>query len=110
MIAMVLGDMLAELGCEVVGPVGDVTSALELLAGTAPHMALLDVNLSYGQSSYQVAEALAGKGVPFAFVTGQSPGVLQPSFRDRPTLQKPFHLSALVDVVRQMSGPGAAAA
>jgi DNA-binding response OmpR family regulator len=99
MIAMLLEDMLAELGCKVLGPVGDVAAALNLIALHNPQVALLDVSLSHGQSSYQVAEALARRGVPFAFVTGHGPGGLQPPFRDHPMLQKPFHLSALVDVV-----------
>ncbi len=103
-IAMLLEDMLAEMGCEVMGPVSDVSAALNLLEAETPQMALLDVNLSHGQSSYKVAEALAGRGVPFAFVTGHAPGGLQAPFTDRPTLQKPFHLAALVDVVRVVSG------
>ncbi len=105
-IAMLLEDMLAEMGCEVVGPVSDVPAALNLLEAETPQMALLDVNLSHGQSSYKVAEALAGRGVPFAFVTGHAPGGLQAPFTDRPTLQKPFHLAALMDVVRVVSSGG----
>ncbi|MBW3536028.1 MAG: baseplate J/gp47 family protein, partial [Gemmatimonadetes bacterium] len=32
--------------------------------------ALLDVNLGHGQTSYPVAEVLAARGIPFAFLTG----------------------------------------
>ncbi len=106
-IAMLLEDMLADMGCEVMGPVADVPSALSLIADKTPQMALLDVNLSHGESSYKVAEALAHRGVPFAFVTGYSAGGLQAPFRDRPTLQKPFHLAALADVLRRVSGGSA---
>jgi CheY-like chemotaxis protein len=103
-IAMLLEDMLADMGCEVMGPVADVPAALSLIEGTTPQIALLDVNLSHGESSYKVAEALADRGVPFAFVTGFSACALQAPFNDRPTLQKPFHMAALADVLRRVSG------
>lgn len=100
-IAMLLGDMLEDLGCEVVGPAATSRDALSLIAAAPPDMALLDVNLSRGESSYEVAAALADRSVPFVFVTGHGPGGLRPEFRDHPTLQKPFHRAALVDAVRR---------
>lgn len=103
-IAMLLGDMLEDLGCEVVGPAGNAQEALSLLAGeAAPDMALLDVQLSRGESSYGVAAALEKRRVPFVFVTGHGAAGLAPEYRDRPTLTKPFHRAALVDAVRRVS-------
>jgi hypothetical protein len=67
-------------------------------------VALLDVNLSYGQSGYPVAEALALRGLPFTFVTGYGAGTLNPNYRDRPTLQKPFHTADLIASLTQMAG------
>jgi CheY-like chemotaxis protein len=103
MVAMLLEDMLGDLGCRVVGPVATVDAALAKLQDRAIDAALLDVNLSYGQSGYPVAEALAARHIPFAFVTGYGAGTLNPEFRNRPTLQKPFHTSALVDVLMTMA-------
>jgi CheY-like chemotaxis protein len=103
MVAMLLEDMLGDLGCHVVGPVATVEAALALLAQRPVDAALLDVNLSYGQSGYPVAEALARQNTPFAFVTGYGAGTLNPEFRNRPTLQKPFHTSALVQVLVRMA-------
>jgi CheY-like chemotaxis protein len=103
MVAMLLEDMLGDLGCRVVGPVATVDAALAKLQERAVDAALLDVNLSYGQSGYPVAEALAARNIPFAFVTGYGAGTLHPEFRSRPTLQKPFHTSALVDVLLAMA-------
>ena len=51
--------------------------------------AILDVNLA-GESSFPLADLLAAKGVPFVFATGYGSGGLPESWRDRPTLQKPF--------------------
>ncbi len=103
MVAMLLEDMLGDLGCRVVGPVSTVDAALAKLEERNVDAALLDVNLSYGQSGYPVAEALTARQVPFTFVTGYGAGTLNPAFRDRPTLQKPFHMSALVDVLMTMA-------
>lgn len=103
MVAMLLEDMLTEVGCRVVGPVATVAPAIALLQERAVDAALLDVNLSFGQSGYPVAEALAARGIPFAFVTGYGAGTLNPAFKDRPTLQKPFHMAALVETLVGMA-------
>jgi CheY-like chemotaxis protein len=103
MVAMLLEDMLTDLGSSVVGPVATAPDALALLKTRPVDIALLDVNLSYGQSGYAVAEVLAQSGVPFAFVTGYGAGGLIPAYRDRPTLQKPFHLAALVETLVGMA-------
>jgi CheY-like chemotaxis protein len=103
MVAMLLEDMLTDVGCQVVGPVSSVAPALSLLETKAVDAALLDVNLSYGQSGYPVAEALTARGIPFAFVTGYGANTLNPQYRDRPTLQKPFHMSALVETLVGMA-------
>ena len=39
---------------------------------------------------FPVADVLAERGVPFAFITGYGKDVLPPVYRDRPLLQKPF--------------------
>jgi CheY-like chemotaxis protein len=108
MVAMLLEDMLAELGCQVVGPVANVEAAFALIHDQRVDAALLDVNLNYGQNGYPVADALARRGIPFAFVTGAfvtgyGAGTLDPDYRDRPTLQKPFHTSAIVKVLIGMA-------
>jgi hypothetical protein len=46
---------------------------------------------------------LAARRIPFTFVTGYGAGTLNPAFRDRPALQKPFHMSALVEVLMTMA-------
>jgi len=103
MVAMLLEDMLGDLGCRVLGPVAMVAPALELLAANTVDIALLDVNLSYGQNGYPVAEELTARGIPFAFVTGYGANTLSPQYRDRPTLQKPFHMAALTDALVAMA-------
>ncbi|MGE3109073.1 MAG: response regulator [Phycisphaerales bacterium] len=95
MIAWSLRQMLTDLGCTVLGPVGDVATAMELIHAGNCDAAILDVNLD-GQTSMPIAEALAAKGCPFLFVTGySSPMLVEPRFQDRARLRKPVTESNL---------------
>jgi CheY-like chemotaxis protein len=104
MVAMLLEDMLQELGCHVVGPVSTVEAALAKLDTERVDVALLDVNLSHGHSGYPVASALALLSRPFTFVTGYGAGTLAPAFRGFPTLQKPFQFASLLTALTAMVG------
>src|ERR1700758_4716288 len=95
MIAMLVEDMLSELGCAVVGPAHALDDALALaLAETGLDAALLDVNLG-GQPVFAVADALREKGVPAIFSTGYGDASLRPTDRGAPVLQKPFRAGDL---------------
>jgi CheY-like chemotaxis protein len=102
MVAMMLEDMLGDLGCRPVGPAASVVEALDLARTLPLDAALLDVNLSYGETGYPVADALAARGVPFAFVTGYGAEAIHPDHRSRPTLQKPFLPAALATMLRRL--------
>ena len=93
LIAMLVGDMLAELDYAVVGPVPDLDRALAAIDEGGFELAILDVNLK-GRESSAVAERLKARQVPFVFATGYS---RQPpaGFEKVPTLQKPFQLEDL---------------
>ena len=99
MIAMLLEDMLIDLGCEVVGIASRLDDALLRAQNTAFDIAILDVNLN-GQTSYAVADALAERGLPFVFATGYGSGGLTPRYQNITTLQKPFQIS---DLIRALS-------
>src|SRR6202011_388062 len=81
LISMLLEDWLAELGCETIGPVQSVQSALDAIARTAPDAAILDVSLQ-SENSYSVADVLRDRGVRFAFATGHGANALAPRFKD----------------------------
>jgi DNA-binding NtrC family response regulator len=103
-VAWLLEDMLADLGCTVVGPAASVDQALAMIDAEAIDVAVLDVNLN-GQMSYPVADALAARGVPFVFSTGYHKDRLLEHYRTFPALQKPFHLSELTDMLATLLGP-----
>lgn len=89
LVAMLLEDMLKDLGHVVVGIATRVETALSLIASTEPDLAILDVNLA-GQKSFPVAEALERKGIPFVFATGYGQQGLEGNHISRTVLTKPF--------------------
>ena len=98
--ALVLEDLLADLGCEVVASFAQLAPALRWLAEqpAPPDGAVLDVNLG-GEVVVPLAEALEARRVPFAFATGYS--VLPDArFAAAPLLQKPLDLPRLAEAVR----------
>jgi len=103
-VAWLLEDMLAELGCHVVGPAASVKKALSMIESDAIDVAVLDVNLN-GEMSYPIADALAARGVPFVFVTGYDKDRMEDGYRNLPVLQKPFHRKELTDTLAKLLAP-----
>ena len=101
LIRMLLEDMLTDLGYELVGVAGRVDEALELAKTKDFDLAILDVNLD-GHDVYPVADLIGTRGLPFMFVTGYGGRGLPDSYRDRPTLQKPFQLDELKKMLVQL--------
>jgi CheY-like chemotaxis protein len=89
MLARALSRALHEMGADVVGMAATVEQALALLEATEVDGALVDINLR-GVRAYAVADALAGRGVPFVFTTGYSSPIIPDRHRHVPVLQKPF--------------------
>jgi CheY-like chemotaxis protein len=108
MVSMMIEDMLLDLGCAVAGPYMRVADACAALADGAEDaaidLALLDVNVAH-ERSFPVAEALAKKGVPFAFITGYDADGIDPAWRDRPTLRKPFGQGDFESTLRRLLPP-----
>ena len=100
-VAWLLEDMLAELGCAVVGPAASVKQALAMIDAAPIEVAVLDVNLN-GEMSYPIADALTARGVPFVFVTGYDKDRMQDGYRGLPVLQKPFHRSELTHTLAHL--------
>ena len=102
LIAMMLEDMLADLGITVVGPVGSVPAALALVAaeGDALDGAVLDVNLGTAKA-YPIADALTARGVPAVFLTGYGPAGIDARYSGVPVLTKPVEATRLERVLEQ---------
>jgi len=108
-VAWLLEDMLADLGCTVLGPAAGVPQALAILGAVPLDAAVLDVNLG-GQKSFPIADALAVRRVPFAFSTGYQKDSLPPGYRAAPLLHKPFDQAALAAALGRLLVRAAAGA
>jgi CheY-like chemotaxis protein len=99
LIGMLLEDMLADLGHEVIAIVPRLKEALAAVELQAFDVAILDVHL-HGESAYPVAEALIARNIPFVFATGYGERGLPENYRSRPVLQKPFAKDDLERVLK----------
>jgi CheY-like chemotaxis protein len=98
-VAMLVEDLLGDLGCHVVGPAATSRDAVAAVEREAFDFALLDVNLGAGETSFPAADALKARGVPFAFVTGYGDQGVRPDLRDAPILSKPIDPRQLARVI-----------
>jgi two-component sensor histidine kinase/DNA-binding response OmpR family regulator len=97
LVAMMLGEVLRELGFSVIGPCATAAEATATIGSTDVSAAILDVNLD-GELVYPVADLLAAQDIPFAFITGYSEESLSPRYADVPVLKKPIDRKALHDL------------
>jgi DNA-binding response OmpR family regulator len=102
MVAMGLEMALEDAGYAVVGPFGRIDQAIEAARSGHMEIALLDVNVR-GDEVFPVADILAARGVPFAFLTGYGRETLPARFAANRILSKPFQVSQLMATVRAMS-------
>ena len=95
LISMMLEDFLDILDREAAGSADCCAAALALLDKGGIDAAILDVNLRGGETSWPIAERLRDLGIPFILATGGSDDMIDPAFRDRPVLSKPFTLESV---------------
>ena len=93
-IALLMEDMVLDLGHQAAGLAMRLPQALELAETADLDLAILDVNLD-GRMSFPVAEVLMRRGVPFLFATGYGSGGIEAPYRDKVVIQKPFSLEDL---------------
>lgn len=101
LVAMEIMSQLEDAGAHVVGPAASAKEALALIEQYRFQAALLDANLD-GSVVDDIAAALAGNAIPFAFVSGYGRESLPAGFRDGELLPKPFNGEQLLDVVAKM--------
>ncbi len=102
MVAMMIEDMLLDLGHEVVGVAQSLKTALLLAETEGYDMAILDINLA-GERSFPVARRLSERGVPFMFATGYGTLGLDERFAAIFTLKKPFQIQDLAKAVDRVA-------
>jgi CheY-like chemotaxis protein len=107
-IAMMIEDVLLDLGCIVVGVAGNLSQAMGYVDRLSDvDAAVLDVSLGGCDYSYDFADALLEAGAPFVFMTGYAPEFLEPRFQHVPILSKPVTPAALATALAQLPSPKA---
>jgi CheY-like chemotaxis protein len=96
-------DILAELGCEVVGPAPNMALARELVDGSDFDGALLDVHIR-GERVFPLCELLSAKGVPFVLTSGYADWTMPEKWDDRPRLQKPYTIDQIEEALGALFG------
>jgi CheY-like chemotaxis protein len=104
LISAMTEEWLSELGHSVVGPAHNLAMALEL-AKMDLDAAIVDVALGKDKS-YPLADALSARGVPFALATGYGPDGIEPKYRTRSTLGKPYEFATFRRVVEELLAEG----
>ena len=106
MIALLIEDMLADLGRAAAGPAHGLAEGLEIARGPAGvDAALLDVNLN-GESVFALADELRAQGVPMIFSTGYGDLALREIDKGAPVIHKPFRAHELAQALEEALGGG----
>ncbi|MEK1886322.1 MAG: response regulator [Phyllobacterium sp.] len=94
LLAMMVQEMLEELGYEVPSVASTLSEGVSLVATGTFDAAILDISL-HGEKSFPIAELLVEMGIPFAFSSGFSLEDVEPDYAARPLLRKPYQLAEL---------------
>ena len=90
---------------EIMGPYPGREEAVEALAERKPDCAILDVNLGHG-ASFDLADELRSRNVPFPFFTGYDREVIPARFAYVPRLEKPVDATRLVSAAVEVCRAG----
>jgi response regulator RpfG family c-di-GMP phosphodiesterase len=95
LISIHVAQLLEEIGCEMIGPLADIPSAVQAAETGVIDAAILNLVIG-GVEGYAVAEVLAARGIPFAFASGVPETSIDDAWKEQPFLSKPY----LVDDLR----------
>jgi DNA-binding response OmpR family regulator len=103
MVALLIEEMLTDLGVEIVASVARLADACELARTATIDFALLDVNLG-SEFIFPAARLLRERQVPFMFSTGYGSKGANDEFSDVPAIAKPFNIGQLEEKLRTLLG------
>lgn len=101
LIAIVLQDMLQDMGCSVAGPTGNLANAAELAEREKLDAAIIDINIR-GAKVFPVADLLAQRDIPFLLASGYADWTLPEHLRERPRLTKPYSADTVERALRKL--------
>jgi CheY-like chemotaxis protein len=105
LVAMSIEETVRNLGHEVVGPVGELPSAMRLAEREALSGAILDVHLQHGERVYPVVKILRRRGVPLVLTTAYRDTEIDPDCAGEMLLRKPFDQAELEQFIARLVHP-----
>jgi two-component SAPR family response regulator len=103
LIAMLLEEILEDLGHTIVGIFGNLKDGLQAAATLDIDFASLDINLRCEQS-YPIAKILQSRKIPFFFLTGYA-DISTFKFDNVPLLSKPTTIEQIKNIIDKMFSP-----
>lgn len=100
-IAVVLLAFLQDLGCEIVGPANTIGDAIALAMSEPIDAAILDVAIG-GEVSFAVADELTGRGIPYAFVSGNKTPASIKRYAPVSIITKPYSVEHIQQVLSEL--------
>jgi two-component sensor histidine kinase len=94
LVAMMMRDILTELGFRIIGPFGQLSDAMVAAVHEEIDAGIVDVNLG-GEFAYPVADVLLARKIPLVFVTGYGVESIESRFGHLPLIKKPVHRQVL---------------
>jgi len=91
LIAQMVKDMLADLGCACVGPIVTLEEGIAAATSVECDAAIINLVLQ-GRMAYAVVEELAMRNIPFCFASGVPQSRVDEKWRERPFIRKPYVL------------------
>ncbi len=101
LVAMLLEDMLDELGYAIAAHASGLPEALALALTGQYEMAVLDINI-IGGNSFPVAAVLDQRGTPFIFCSGYGQHAVPQAWAHHHCVGKPFTLAQLSMALEQL--------
>lgn len=106
LVAMLLSDIVQDLGHEPLRPRMRLPAALEAAEHEQFDMAILDINLA-GEKSFPVADCLDRRGIPYVFASGYGEAGLAGWSRTAVVIQKPYDDRQIGSQIDRIIGGGA---
>jgi CheY-like chemotaxis protein len=100
-VAPFTADILAELGCEVIGPAPNMAAARTLVEEGGFEAALMDIHIR-GERIFPLCDLLETSGVPFVLTSGYADWNMPEKWRDRPRLHKPYRLEQVEEALTKL--------
>lgn len=94
-------EVLAELGCVVVGTAPNMATARDFVENKQFDGALVDVHIR-GERVFALCEMLETRGIPFVLTSGYADWKIPEKWESAPRLQKPYTIDQVQQVLEEL--------